>query len=152
MARIFALFLLLLVSTPALAQHHHKPHEFKDVEKWIKRFEEPSRKHWQKPQWLITKLGLEAGQAVADIGAAGGYFSFPFADQVGPSGRVLAVEVEPGYFPHLRQKASELGITWLETVKADIRRSQSFRRKRRYDIHLQHLSPHRKEEGLQPEN
>ena len=44
---------------------------------------------------LVEELKLTPGDIVADIGAGTGYFSRRLARKVGPSGRVLAVDIQP---------------------------------------------------------
>jgi arsenite methyltransferase len=40
------------------------------------------------PQRIIENLQIREGQAIADIGSGGGYFTLEFARRVGKSGRV----------------------------------------------------------------
>lgn len=44
------------------------------------------------PDKVIEFMGLKEGDAVADIGAGSGYFTFKFARVVGPQGRVYAID------------------------------------------------------------
>lgn len=113
----YLILLLVSLSVPALAQHHegHHRHDFKDVSRWIARFEEPSRTVWQKPEAVVEFLKLQPGQRVADIGAGSGYFTRRFAEVVGPQGKALAVEIEKGFFPYIQQTAEELGLDNLVT-------------------------------------
>jgi ubiquinone/menaquinone biosynthesis C-methylase UbiE len=48
--------------------------------------------HRSKPDEVLNALRLRQGQAVADIGAGGGYFSLRFAEILGRNGRVFAVD------------------------------------------------------------
>lgn len=54
---------------------------------------DPSRDAWQQPKAVIQALNLSPGARVADLGAGGGYFTWPLADAVGPKGIVYAVEI-----------------------------------------------------------
>src|SRR5262249_22420790 len=56
---------------------------------WLDR---PEREQEEQPARLMQALDLKPGMVVADIGAGSGYFSFRLAEQVGPKGKVLAVE------------------------------------------------------------
>jgi ubiquinone/menaquinone biosynthesis C-methylase UbiE len=38
------------------------------------------------------------------------------ARRVGPAGRVFAVEIDPGFFPAIQQRAKEAGVANVETV------------------------------------
>jgi len=75
-----------------------------DVEHWAEVFDDPARDEWQKPISLVGFLGVEPGQTVADLGAGTGYFTRPLSIQVGPAGRVYAVDVEKKMLDHLMQR------------------------------------------------
>lgn len=53
------------------------------------------REEYERPEQVLDALGLERGMVVADVGAGVGYFSLRIARRVGPTGRVLAVEIQP---------------------------------------------------------
>lgn len=51
------------------------------------------------PSWLARAMelsGVKAGETVVHIGAGVGYYTAIFAEVVGPSGRVLGIEVDSG--------------------------------------------------------
>lgn len=54
------------------------------------------------PDQVISALGILPGQRVADIGAGFGYFTFRIAAAVGPTGRVVATDIDPGALDKLR--------------------------------------------------
>ena len=60
---------------------------------------------------MLAALNLKAGQSVADIGAGSGYMSGRLAQQVGPAGRVYAVDVQPEMLQLLAQKMAERNVT-----------------------------------------
>jgi predicted methyltransferase len=95
-------------------------HSFADVPYWTKVFDDPKRDDWQKPREMVAALGLQPGQTVADLGAGTGYLSRYLADAVGPSGSVLAVEVEPTLVTHLRERAEQGGIDNLIPVLGSV--------------------------------
>jgi arsenite methyltransferase len=78
----------------------------------------PDRDDWQQPSRVIESLGLQPGDAVADIGAGGGYFTFKLADAVGKEGRVFAVDVDEAMSQALAEDAAELGYANVEVVVA----------------------------------
>jgi len=57
--------------------------------------EAPDRDLWQKPDQIMDSLRIAEGSAVAEIGAAGGWFTVRLARRVGPNGRVYAEDVQP---------------------------------------------------------
>jgi SAM-dependent methyltransferase len=91
------------------------PHRFENAEEWAKRFEEPGREVWQKPDEVVTALALPADAKVADIGAGTGYFAVRLARAV-PDGRVYGVDIEPDMARYLGERARRKGLSNLEAV------------------------------------
>jgi predicted methyltransferase len=56
--------------------------------------EAPDREQWQKPDQIMDALGVAEGSKVAELGAAGGWFTLQLADRVGPNGRVYAEDIQ----------------------------------------------------------
>jgi len=50
---------------------------------------------WQKPEQIMDIVGIADGSVVADLGAAGGWFTSRLADRVGPNGLVYAEDIQP---------------------------------------------------------
>jgi ubiquinone/menaquinone biosynthesis C-methylase UbiE len=75
------------------------------------------RTSWQKPTAVVASLQLRAGNAVADIGAGGGYFTFRLADEVGPTGKVYAVEIDEGMIDYLNEQIAAQGRRNVEVVR-----------------------------------
>ncbi len=46
---------------------------------------------WDPPQFL-ARLGIHAGQSVADLGSGPGFWTLPLAELVGPTGQVWALD------------------------------------------------------------
>jgi SAM-dependent methyltransferase len=57
---------------------------------------------------------LTAGQQVVDIGSGAGFDSFIAAGQVGPSGRVVGIDMTPEMLAKSRRTAEALGLTQVE--------------------------------------
>lgn len=89
-------------------------HRFKRAKDWVKRFEGRDRDRWQKPREVIAKLAIEPGMTVADLGAGTGYFLSHLTGAVGPSGKVLALDIEPDMVRHMRRRARRKG--WKQVV------------------------------------
>lgn len=86
----------------------------------LKRFlyEHPGRDGWQKPEEVVAALSLEPGDFVADLGAGGGYFTYPIAEAVGADGRVYAVDVDDALLAYVARESRERGLSQVVTVKA----------------------------------
>ena len=55
---------------------------------------------------------------VADFGAGSGYYTERLARAVGPTGRVLAVDLQPEMLQMVGQRAKTLGLTNIELVRS----------------------------------
>lgn len=88
---------------------HDMPHRFDDPQRWAKRFEDPTRDAWQKPDEVVKALVQRADLTIVDIGAATGYFPVRFARAV-PEGKVVGVDIEPSMVQYLTARAQEEGL------------------------------------------
>jgi SAM-dependent methyltransferase len=84
---------------------------------WLERPERDAEEHTEK---LVERLKLKPGQVVADIGAGTGYFSRRIAAKVGPSGTVLAVDIQPEMLQLLTNNMAAAGITNVRPVLGTI--------------------------------
>lgn len=104
------------------AQHPLPGHEgdriHRDPTTYLASLDHPSRDAWQKPAEVVQALGLRRGDVVADIGAGSGYFALRFAPEVGPTGRVLAVDISAAMLEHLAKRAREAGVDNVATILA----------------------------------
>lgn len=97
-------FVACAPSAPAETPAYH--HRFEHAEHWAKQFDGPERDAWQMPDRVIASMRIAAGMAIADIGAGTGYFEPHLSRAVGPSGKVLALDIEPDMVAHLRERAA----------------------------------------------
>lgn len=79
------------------------PHAHAD---WLDRRE---RAEEEAPDTLVAALGLAPTDAVADIGAGTGYFTFRLSPLV-PRGRVLAVDIQPEMLDEIAQRVTADGV------------------------------------------
>jgi SAM-dependent methyltransferase len=75
---------------------------------WLER---PERGAEEQPDQLVSLLNIRRGETVADIGAGTGYFTRRLAQTVGPTGRVLAEDVQPEMIMLLTNLTLRLGLT-----------------------------------------
>jgi ubiquinone/menaquinone biosynthesis C-methylase UbiE len=82
----------------------------------------PDRDARQKPEELVQAMLLKPGMVVADIGTGAGYM-LPFLSRaVGPSGRVLAEDIQDDFLEKARGKAEseKLGnVTYIKGGETD---------------------------------
>lgn len=74
---------------------------------WLERDERIAE---EAPDQAIRVLGIAKGAAVADIGAGSGYMTVRLAAQVGPTGRVYAIDVQPQMLEILRRRLADSRI------------------------------------------
>jgi ubiquinone/menaquinone biosynthesis C-methylase UbiE len=75
---------------------------------WLDR---PERDQEERPDLVMTALGLKGGETVADLGCGTGYFSWRLAKMVGRQGTVYGVEIQPEMLDLLATKMKERGLT-----------------------------------------
>ncbi len=89
-----------------------------DVGRFVAIFEGESREISAQRERIVAALGLTAGMTVADIGAGTGLFLPAFDREVGPEGRVYAVDISPRFLAHLRERAAREDLARVEVVGA----------------------------------
>lgn len=101
------------------AEHagHDKHHSFSGAEEWSKRWDSPERDAWQKPEVVLSLMGMAPDAKVADIGAGTGYFTLRFAKAT--SGKVYGVDIEPDMLRFLGERAAKEGVANVVPVQAE---------------------------------
>jgi ubiquinone/menaquinone biosynthesis C-methylase UbiE len=82
---------------------------------WLTR---PERDTEEDTTRLHEALGLVPGQTACDMGAGNGYHTVLLARAVGPTGRVLAVDLQPKMLELLRERVAAAGLHNVETIEA----------------------------------
>jgi ubiquinone/menaquinone biosynthesis C-methylase UbiE len=88
----------------------NKPFENPDVKEFLGKFEVESREIYSKRKEIMAACKLKLGMVVADIGAGTGLFTRLFARQVGPDGKVYAVEIAANFLKHIDKTCQDKGI------------------------------------------
>jgi precorrin-6B methylase 2 len=81
---------------------------------WLER---PEREKEERCSLLLKSLKLKAGEVIADVGAGSGYYTFPMAEQVGPTGKVYAVDIQPEMLDLIRQRMRKRKVTSVVPIK-----------------------------------
>ncbi|HEU4417659.1 MAG TPA: TIM barrel protein [Planctomycetota bacterium] len=90
--------------------------------------------HWTGAPWLLREtreneengtllrrwLAVQPGQVVCDLGCGNGYHTLPLAEAVGPTGSVLAVELQRQMLDLLRQRAEAKKLGNVVLVEATV--------------------------------
>jgi SAM-dependent methyltransferase len=90
---------------PSDGRHGPLVHRFERAEDWKDRFEGPDRDAWQKPEHVVQLLAIAPGMTVADLGTGTGYFVPHLSRAVGPTGKVLALDIEPDMVRYVAERA-----------------------------------------------
>jgi ubiquinone/menaquinone biosynthesis C-methylase UbiE len=115
MRRAAIVFVLAAVLAPAAgAQRASRP-----ADEWLATLESPARVADLKIPEVVAAMKVRPGDVVADLGAGSGLFVVPLARAAGAKGKVLAVEIDRNFFPHIQQKAKAAGVTNVQTIAGD---------------------------------
>ena len=88
-----------------------------DAQNAAENFESDTREVYLRRHDVVAALDLRPGMTVADVGAGSGFYMSLFAAQVGPSGRVYAVELAPNWIEYLNEKVEEEGLSQVSVVR-----------------------------------
>ena len=94
----------------------NRPFVDPEFEQWVARFERPGREVYDKRHEIIAATGVRPGMVVADIGAGTGLFARLFSAAVGPSGKVIAVDVSRVFIDNILRIAREQGQRNVEGI------------------------------------
>lgn len=98
--------------SPGINRHYQSP----DFNEWVRRFERPGREIYDKRHAIVSATGIRSGMAVADIGAGTGLFTRLFSPRVGPSGRVLAIDISQVFIDNILRDSKDRGLTNVEGI------------------------------------
>ncbi|HWR17606.1 MAG TPA: class I SAM-dependent methyltransferase [Terriglobales bacterium] len=69
----------------------------------------PLRRLFTKPEQLLSRY-IQPGMTVLEPGPGMGFFTLPIAKMVGPSGRVVAIDVQQKMIDGLKRRAEKAGV------------------------------------------
>jgi ubiquinone/menaquinone biosynthesis C-methylase UbiE len=97
---------------PGINSYYHDP----EWQVWVNTFESPGREVYDRRWAIVDATGVRPGMAVADIGAGTGLFTRLFAMEVGPRGKVYAVDISRPFIENIERVNRELGINNVEGI------------------------------------
>jgi ubiquinone/menaquinone biosynthesis C-methylase UbiE len=71
-------------------------------------------------QTTLDRIGLRPGERGLDVGSGPGRLSLPAARRVGPTGHIVALDIQPEMLARLRRRADQAGLTNLVAQQGDI--------------------------------
>ena len=80
---------------------------------WLTR---ESRNREEEPAKLMKALHLKPGMTVCDLGCGNGFYTLKLANEVGPTGKVLAVEIQPEMLDMLKERAAKASVKNIQSI------------------------------------
>jgi len=90
------------------------------AEEMARQFEEPSRAVFRYRTAIAGLMGLKPGMTAADIGAGSGFLARTLAERVGPTGRVVATELDGKMVAYMNARAKAEGLSNFTAVKGSV--------------------------------
>lgn len=81
-----------------------------NIKEWVQRFETEGRDIYDKRQEIVEAVGIKPGMTVADVGAGTGLFTRLFSTKVGPSGKVIAVDISKPFIDNILRTSKSQGL------------------------------------------
>lgn len=81
------------------------------------KLDNPQRRKLLPPEETLRRLGLEAGDSMADIGCGIGYFTLPAARIVGSQGKVYGLDIVAEMLQETARKVSENHLLNVELIQ-----------------------------------
>lgn len=72
----------------------------------------PFRRRYMRP--VLDRIGIRSGECVLELGPGPGAFTLEAARQVGPAGRLVAVDIQPQMIAQVRRRVEQAGLTNVE--------------------------------------
>lgn len=84
---------------------------------WLERAE---RENEERPRLAVRLLRLKPGMKIADIGAGSGYYSELLSREVGSTGKVYAVDIQPGMIRLIEERVRRQNLTNVTPVLSTV--------------------------------
>ena len=116
---LFLIAVLLAQASPQATDWSAWNQQYKDrgAASRAEQFESPSRAVFRYRVAIAGLLQLKPGMTAAEIGAGSGFLSRVMAQQVGPTGRVFATDLDPKMVTYITDRARAEGINNVVAVQ-----------------------------------
>ena len=84
---------------------------------WLVELDNPFTKT-NRAAFIVDTLGLSPGMVVLDAGCGPGRLTVPLGQSVGPSGQVVALDIQPAMLARAKIKAEAAGLTNVDFLNA----------------------------------
>lgn len=85
--------------------------------RWLVEIDNPFTKT-NRAAFIVDNLALSTGMTVLDAGCGPGRLTVPLCRSVGPAGRVVALDIQPGMLARAKTKTEAAGCTNVDFVAA----------------------------------
>jgi precorrin-6B methylase 2 len=117
LALVAAVVLLAQDAPRPVLEQHYKTKSAAEMAAW---FEQDARPVYRYRTAIASLLQMKPGMAAAEIGAGSGFVARELAAQVGPSGTVFAVELEPTMVAWMSERAKAEGLANFTAVQGKV--------------------------------
>lgn len=84
-------------------------------------FDDPANAYWEKyGTRTVERLGLQQGSSVLDVACGTGASAIPAAEIVGPTGKVIGVDLSSNLLELARKKATLRGLNNIDFLEGDM--------------------------------
>ena len=80
---------------------------------WLNR---PERIQEENPEEMLEQLEVQPGMTVCDMGCGDGYYTMELAKRVGPTGKVIAVDIQPEMLQELSRRCERNNLKNVEMI------------------------------------
>ena len=81
-------------------------------------FNNPARDRSEKTNQMLECLDIKPGEIVGDVGCGSGYFTYKFANIVGPSGKIYATEINKDALSYVESMRERYDLNIVPVVSA----------------------------------
>lgn len=111
------LVVLILHTTVRAIRHFHK---FPMPQFLANLIDNPLRRRIQPPDEMPLRHGLQPGMQVLEVGPGNGRYTLAAARRIGPTGRLVTVDIESRMIERVRQRAQAEGVANIEARVANV--------------------------------
>ena len=88
--------------------------------RWLVELDNPFTKT-NRANVIIQHLNLQPGMKVLDVGCGPGRLTIPVAQQIGPQGEVVAIDIQTGMLRRAQEKAQAAQVSNIRFLQAGVR-------------------------------
>ena len=111
------LFLLILHTSIRVIRYFHK---FPMPQWMANAIDNPFRRKIQPPDETALRHGIQPGMQVLEVGPGNGTYTMGAARRIGPTGKLVTVDIEPKMIERVEQRIAAEGLTNIDARVANV--------------------------------